>query len=80
MRVRLITMGLVLFFLTSSAFALIGPPTASLDKGQWGAGANYRYTSQDLDDVKGKIAMGRRIGMESGTSTLTVTMVSSVMV
>jgi hypothetical protein len=53
MRVRLITMGIVLFFLTSSAFALIGPPTASLDKGQWGAGANYRYTSQDLDQIKG---------------------------
>lgn len=32
MRVRVITMDLVLLFLSSTSFALIGPPTAELEK------------------------------------------------
>jgi hypothetical protein len=45
-------MCLVLVFLSSSAFALIGPPTAELSKGQWSIGGNYQYSSQDLDKIK----------------------------
>jgi hypothetical protein len=58
MRVQIITIGLVLLFVSSASFALIGPPTAELDKGQWSIGGNYTYTSQDLDDVKGKNSDG----------------------
>lgn len=50
MRMRIFTAGLVLTFLASSAFAIIGPPTAGLSKGQWSGGFNYTYSSQDLDD------------------------------
>jgi hypothetical protein len=52
MRARIVVIGLVLVFLSSSAFALIGPPTAELGKGQWSAGFNYQYSSQDLDKTK----------------------------
>jgi hypothetical protein len=52
MRVRVIMMGLVLVFVSSSAFALIGTPTAGLEKGKWSVGANYTYSSQDLDKTK----------------------------
>jgi hypothetical protein len=58
MKMRMVTISLVLLFLSSSAFALIGPPTAELVKGQWGISGSYTYTSQDLDDVKGKNSDG----------------------
>ena len=32
----------------SSVFAIIGPPTAGLNKGQWSAGFDYSYSTQDL--------------------------------
>ncbi len=51
MRVRIIVMGLVLVFVSSSAFALIGPPTAELEQGQWSAGFNYQYSSLDFGKV-----------------------------
>lgn len=49
MRERILIMVLVLLFLSSSSHALIGPPTAELEKGQWSIGGNYTYSSQDLD-------------------------------
>jgi len=49
MKLRMITVGLVLLFLSSTSFALIGPPTAELDKGQWSIGYNYSYSTQDMD-------------------------------
>jgi hypothetical protein len=52
MRAGIITAGVVMVFCTSSAFAFIGPPTARLTHGQWSAGANYTYSSQDLDKTK----------------------------
>jgi hypothetical protein len=33
----------------SSVFAVIGPPTAGLNKGQWSAGFDYSYSTQGLD-------------------------------
>ncbi len=49
MRVRVLAAVVVLACLASSAFAFIGPSTAGLSQGQWSAGANYDYSSQDLD-------------------------------
>jgi len=54
MRMRICTAGLVLSFLASSGFAIIGPPTAGLDKGRWNGGFSYSYFTQDLDDMKAK--------------------------
>jgi hypothetical protein len=34
------------------AFGYIGRPTAELNKGQWSAGFNYSYSTQDLDTTK----------------------------
>ena len=34
------------------AFGYIGQPTAELSKGQWSAGFNYSYSTQDLDTTK----------------------------
>ena len=51
MRVRIITVGLVLGLLSSNAFALIGSPNSELDAGQWSIGSNYQYSSQDLDTM-----------------------------
>jgi hypothetical protein len=48
MRVRVVAVVLLLFFVSGSAFALIGPPTAELEKGQSSLGANYQYSSIDL--------------------------------
>ncbi len=49
MRVRSIATGLFLLLsLSGSVFALIGPPTAELGKGQWSGGFNYSYSSLDL--------------------------------
>lgn len=48
MRVRIVVAGLLLFSLSGSVFALIGPPTAELEKGQWSDGFNYSYSSDDL--------------------------------
>jgi hypothetical protein len=36
------------------AFGYIGQPTAELNKGQWSAGFNYSYSTQDLDTTKMK--------------------------
>ena len=36
------------------AFGYIGRPTAELNKGQWSAGFNYSYSTQDLDTTKWK--------------------------
>jgi hypothetical protein len=33
----------------SSVFAVIGPPTAGLNKGQWSAGFDYSYSAQGLE-------------------------------
>jgi hypothetical protein len=52
MKVRLIATGLVLLFLTSNSFALLGPPTAELGKGQWSLSGNYFYSSQDIGRIK----------------------------
>jgi hypothetical protein len=52
MRLGIIVMGFVVVFASSSAFALIGPPTAELNKGQWSVGGNYQYSSMDLDKTK----------------------------
>ncbi len=52
MKVRPITIGMVLLFLSSSTFALIGPPTAGLTQGQWSFGGDYQYSSQDLETTK----------------------------
>ncbi len=48
---------LVVAFVGTSAFAVgfIGAPTADLGKGQWGIGANYSYSSQDLDKESLKV-------------------------
>ena len=63
MKVRLITMSLVLIFSSSSVYALIGTSTAELGKGQWSVGCNYLYTSQDLDTVKVKENDGDRYNL-----------------
>jgi hypothetical protein len=53
MKVKFLTACVALTFLAaSSAFAFMGPPTAGLNQGQWSAGANYSYSSQDLDTIK----------------------------
>jgi opacity protein-like surface antigen len=54
MKARIITAGVVMALLTSSAFAFIGPPTAGLNQSQWSVGANYQYSTQDLDKIKVK--------------------------
>jgi len=36
------------------AFGYVGRPTAELNKGQWSAGFNYSYSTQDLDTTKMK--------------------------
>jgi hypothetical protein len=36
------------------AFGYIGQPTAELNKGQWSAGFNYSYSTQELDKTKMK--------------------------
>lgn len=52
MRVRIVAVIFVLVFVSSSAFAIVGPPTSGLEKGQWSGGFNYFYSSQDLDKTK----------------------------
>ena len=64
MRVQVIMIGLVMLFLSSSAFALIGPPTAGLEKGQWSLGGNYQYSTQDVDRIKVDYT---EVGEEDGT-------------
>ncbi|MBN2590181.1 MAG: hypothetical protein JXA96_09990 [Sedimentisphaerales bacterium] len=54
MRLRIITVGLFIVFFSSSVYALTGPATAQLDKGQWSISGNYFYSSQDMDKVKVK--------------------------
>jgi hypothetical protein len=49
MRVKMFAACVVLTFLASSAFAIIGPSTAGLTQGGWSLGGNYLYSSQDLD-------------------------------
>jgi len=39
---------------TAMALDQLGPPTAGLKQGQWSAGFNYSYSSQDLDKTKMK--------------------------
>jgi opacity protein-like surface antigen len=64
MRARIFTAGLVVAFLASGAFAFIGPPTAGLNQNQWGVGANYLYSRQDLDTIKAKWT---ETGLDDGT-------------
>jgi hypothetical protein len=52
MKVRIITAGLVLTFLASRTFAIIGPPTAGFEPGQLYIGADFFYSVQDLDTIK----------------------------
>ncbi len=49
-----IVAGLVLAVLCGNVFAMIGPPTAGLKKGQWSGGFNYTYLDLNLDKTKAK--------------------------
>jgi len=54
---KLLLLGLVLVLVgvwTPNVFAIgyVGRPTAELSKGQWSAGFNYSYSTQDLDKTK----------------------------
>ena len=52
MKTRLLVLGVVLVVVglcASSVFAVIGPPTAGLSKGQWSGGLDYSYSTQGLD-------------------------------
>ncbi|MBN1973843.1 MAG: hypothetical protein JW787_09415 [Sedimentisphaerales bacterium] len=51
-KVRIITICLFLLFLSSNAFALIGPPASQLDRGMWSISGGYTYTSQDMGTAK----------------------------
>jgi len=56
---KLLLMGLVFVLVgvwTPNVFAVgyVGRPTAELSKGQWSAGFNYSYSTQDLDKTKVK--------------------------
>ncbi len=52
MRLKILFVFLVLGVLCSSAWAVIGPSTAGLNKGQWSLGYNYSYSKHDLDRAK----------------------------
>ena len=57
MKTRLLVLGVVLVVVglcASSVFAVIGPPTAGLSKGQWSGGFDYSYSRQGLDTTKMK--------------------------
>jgi hypothetical protein len=45
---------LVTAVLCTNVFAIIGPPTAGLKKGQWSGGFNYTYLDLNLDKTKAK--------------------------
>jgi hypothetical protein len=51
---KFIVAGLVLAVLCGNVFAMIGPPTAGLKKGQWSGGFNYTYSDLNLDKMKVK--------------------------
>lgn len=51
---KFIVAGLVIAVLCGNVFAIIGPPTAGLKKGQWSGGFNYTYLDMDLDKMKAK--------------------------
>ena len=52
----------------SSVFAIIGPPTAGLNKGQWSAGFDYSYSTQDLENTTLKGTYYPTGGTASSTS------------
>lgn len=49
---RFMVIGLFVFAVCANVFAIIGPPTAELRKGQWSVGFNYSYSNQDHSKVK----------------------------
>ena len=46
--------GLVVAIMSTSAFGIVGTPTAELDKGRWNFGFNYTYNDIDMADTKGR--------------------------
>jgi len=51
MRAKVILMCVILFSMSMNTWAIIGPPTAGLEQGQFGIGYNYTYSDMDLDDT-----------------------------